>query len=403
MAAAKFITKEGNILFPCYMSDKDKQELKEKTNKDTTYMWCGCSEENKLYYKVASDLKIVPVHHGYQHSANCPRVIDRRNSGYLQGDDGKSIVYLKFKPGTYSPSKKKEEATELEEEKETTLIKDSKPASESVEEKKDKYEKDKNLGIREFIKQLNYDAFMYRQGEGKSILPSDYFINVLLSRLKTVEISGTKKPLRYLSLEEDSCMFFYAPMVFIGKTEFSRSEMLRIRQQWYNGQETITKERNLFIFDTNVEKAKLEYEELYGMDVNEAVKQGKKVMAAGFIVRKKSKGTYNKFTRTSYSKTYDVVGQFSLFNVNKNGLYCGSDIEEVILDTVLEKPQKYVKYILPSEHESFVVNIIKGNKQGYIFKGNKPAGYKERENVKIFSCHGEIPDKDELLAWKGSI
>ena len=403
MAAAKFITKDGNILFPCYMSDKDKQELKEKTNRDTTYMWCGCSEENKLYYKVASDLKIVPVHHGYQHSANCPRVIDRRNQGYIQTDEGKSVAYLKFKPGSYSCPKDKTINEDYEKEKEEKSSKSpsSEPKSESVEDKVKEYEKDKNLGIRELIRQINYDAFMHRQGEGKSVLPAEYFYNVVNSRLKTVEIAGSKKTIKELNLNEDNCQFFYAPLIYIGKTE--RSPILRIQLQWYNGTETVRKERNHFIFEAAVNNAKQEYEELYGMSVEDALNQNKKIMAAGFIVRKKTRGQYSSYTRNTYYKTYDVVGQMALFNVNSNGLYCGNSLEEVILDSILDKIPKVTKIVLPSEHDKYVVNIIKGYKQGYVYTGQKPRGVIESSNTKIFTCQGNAPDIDELKAWRNSI
>ena len=120
-------------------------------------------------------------------------------------------MYLNFKSSSYTCPQIKEDKEKDNREDTTKKAKESsnKPECknpEDKEEKKDKNEKDKNLGIREFVRQLNYDAFMHRQGEGKSILPKEYFLNVLLGRLKMVELNGYNKSLRQLNMEEDKLL-----------------------------------------------------------------------------------------------------------------------------------------------------------------------------------------------------
>lgn len=405
MGAAKFISKNGEVIFPSYMNLEAKKCLKQCTDNDPEFLWCGCSADSKLYYKFTADLKLIPVHHGYQHQGNCPKSIERRNVGYLVSDTGLSKAFLKFNPSAYTCPKLSDDTlqpvSDMTEDMADSSPKKTPSENNSVghktpENASKKAKKDVSLGIREFVRQINYDSFMHRQGEGKRILPSSYFLSVVLSRLKSVEINGYEgKSLRSLNLDDDKCSFFYAPLVNID----DKTASLKVRLQWYNGQETVVRDKRYFIFKDAVTVAKREYEENYGYSLEDAVLVGKTIMAAGFIVRKSAKGTYNSYTHRYYPKEYDVVGRFTLFNVNANGLFCNNDIDESIFNVLIGNSLKGFKYILPGESDLFSLNIIGKNCQGYVFPYNKPRNSNITDNSKVYTCEGILPDAAELAYW----
>lgn len=372
MLNMKMILMDGSEVYPVYLSEEDRKRLKEFIGTNRECMWCGCREDIKLYYRISEDLRFYPEHQGYEHTKNCTRfdlTAYRKRTGYvLNEENGTVTAHLKFNPLTFTIPKQKEK----EERQDKESSSDNKNTSEeqideenkkTKENKKEKKDKDPFLSLSGFIRHLNIDTYNERIINGGKILSHEYFTSTVFSRMKHVTISGLKKPIRSLTLQDDNVQFFYTPYNGSIVIENGARTSTKIKLAGRDG-----KEFNYFIFERTLRKAEEEFIKMYGVEPS-----GKSIMAAGF--------QYN-MTKRDKSSTYRVIGRLHLFLISDHGLYCRSLAEQqaynVILHYVRIKGIGKIRFIIPLEDDSIAgIFEIKGTHNKGVIRL-----YEEEENDK---------------------
>ena len=319
MLNQKLITREGKEIYPSYISREEKGTIRDQYGDERGYLWCGCRDDVKLFFRISKDLRLYPEHNNYEHDRFC-MFYDadnaRKKSGYLMNrETGEIDVYLKFKPSMFSvPAERKPVVAEGGEGGDEMDDGADDVAPESAEPGKpkatgEKTEKDPALSLAVLVRTLNLDTFNERMANCKSILTGEYFSSALFGRLKNVRVSGMKKTLREYTLDSDGFQFFYAPYLGDSKRENGAHTSFSIVLGGRDGQKY-----NCFIFESTLRKAEEEFVKNYGMEP-----VGMNVMAAGFRYVK---------TKKAANTTYKVVGRLHLFLVSDFGIYVRNEKEK---------------------------------------------------------------------------
>lgn len=337
-------TDDGQMIYPAYLDKDARIELRKKTESNSNYLYCSCKDS--LYYKVSSDLKIIPCHKHYIHEPECVRCVgDKRNSDYVMSDDGESIAYLKFNPENFNiPKDTKEESSGSDgtSKDDMGILIDALSSSvDSSNDKDKKIDKEPFSELSNFIKKLNYDTYMYRMMCGQKVLSSDYFSNAVIGHLGRVRLSPMRKTVKEIKIKSDNFCFFYAKVTDI----LCNDKSCRITIESFN------KEHSYFVYRKVMEKSLSEYSKMYdcGADPHNDV-----IMAAGFIYKKYS----------AKGNVYYTPGRLHLFKTNKNGIYVSSDIALMALDSIFDclfhkKLQNKVKVILPISQDKGLICQLK--------------------------------------------
>lgn len=376
---------DGRQIYPSYMTNEDKEQLKTLIGNRKDFMWCGCKatapDDEKLYYRISADNRFIPCYQGYQHELDCSRYATKRNSAYIANDNADIVAYLKFNPLTFSiPSTKKEKAeeeTNTEEKATEEEIAESLGYTESEEntdnnKSKEKVEREPYFSLEELIRSINIDAYMERLiGSGK-ILSRDYFLTVINSRTKKVRIAGMEKPLRALTLNEDRCSFFYCPLADINQNE---------KGFWNVALDFNGKQYTYIINQKIIERALSDYAKKYN---GEGIKPDEKIMVSGFIYKKLSR----------HMKEYLTIGRIVLFKTTTyEGIYCRSNLEKQVFELILKfihyNKNHNIQLHIPVEEEQYDCQIFCGNKFGNIFYDKIPRGYEGPPAIEL--CGEEVP------------
>lgn len=327
----RFATSDGNYIVPGYLSMEERESLRNQIEKGELYIYCACRTDESLKYKISSDFKFYPAHHGYQHAPGCIRGMDidqiRKDSGYLVNDENSTImVYLKFNPATFSlPFAHKSNS------KSVTLP--------DIEEER----KDVNLSLSDFVRIVNRDAYCERAYQNKPALSRDYFLNYIKGRLKHVCLNKMQKPLMTYTLKEDLFQFFYAPFLGIEKKENGDRIAIKVITAAYQN-----KSYKTFIPTSLWDREAEKFFDRYGF--NPESSNAYPLYAAGFLYRMKS--------HKDPDIEYTAVGRLHLFVVSESGIYCGSMEERETLNWVAEYYRMYPKeravFITPPEEKNIV-------------------------------------------------
>lgn len=349
---------DGSVIYPGYMDKNCRSELKQRIGDSKDSIRCGCRKDISLFYAISSDLKFYPVHKGYEHSMNCIRNNDaRKQTGYVESDDGTVTAYLTFNPASFSVSVAEEDESEmvanvnmdeLEEAAGNNI--DNESAASAA---KDKDNKDKSLNLRKLVRSINLDTFSERMILEKPILSKDYFTNALWGRLKNIYINGQKKSLRDYNLDNDNVVFFYAP---VQSCSIEHNNAF-LDLKGYNG-----KTLHYFCFSSTIKKAMKSFYDNYNLNLDD--KQMKDhIYAAGFLYK-----CYSKKKQTHYT----VVGRVHFFLVSSYGLYCRNIYEVSTFDTIMKyikmHPHENIKFTIPTD-EGYIDGVFElagCNTTGYL-------------------------------------
>ena len=307
LLSKELITIDGNRIFPTFMSAEERQELKDKYEGKREFMWCTCRSDEKLYYRVSSDLRIYPEHNGYEHDDSCIFAEinkDRRAKAYLaDAETGEVEVFLKFNPENFT--------------EQTHSGSGSSNANGDVAAA----EEEAFLSLEYFIRDLNIDTYNCRVSTGDPLLSADYFVPHLKARLRNVKFAGKTRVIRDYTLGNDGFEFFYVP--YAGVTMKSRDAQNTSYYLKVNGKE---KQFSWWIYGNKYEKAERRFATRYGITPDEASGAGYNVVAAGFRYRRQKKNS---------NSTYDCIGKLVFFIANKNGVFARTLTEKSNLDTIL--------------------------------------------------------------------
>lgn len=370
----RFIVSDGSIFYPNFLSDEERQVLRDRMEREKLRMRCSCRDDVMLLYGISADLRIYPLHNDYEHSSWCSRNRnDERTSPFVYEEDGKSTVYLKFDPRVYTPAYTKNESERIEDaadyineyDDNTIALPESGPGK--------KREILPRCDLRGLITTINHDTYAERIMNGKNgALSEDYFKTAMLARCKKVYPSGMNKSLRALSLEEDRVCFIY------GKVASCEESAVFI----YGSE---GKSYRRFVPGDVMGRADRAFTNAYGMSVSACLEEGLSVYVSGFA--------YKKISRSG--NVYICFGRLCFFLVTRNGLIAGNMLE---LD-VLEKLFSFARtcggvFLFPDSEnaEHFgVFRIPKQKKEGRIYLKKaplKPSG--------AVLCVSEVPSDEQL-------
>lgn len=328
---------DGTEIYPNYLDKEQRKILKGKYSNTAEYMWCGCNQDKKLYYRISEDLKVYPAHHGYEHDRYCSRYIsedEERMVGYLVNDDGAVTAYLAFNPKTLNlkdETDKSEESPQVEDEDnvevEEVIIEKDKPTTKS------KGKKEPKLKLGSLVRCINIDTYTERILNGTKIASRDTFSKLVYHRMKMVRPARMNKSIGELTLEKDGVRFIYLPFAgAIVKKEKG------LKKCYFSTVGAEGKTYNHFIFPEAMERAIKDFANTYGIEPNEDT------MMAGFQYYKKSRAGFN----------YKVLGRIHLFQVSNIGIYSRSLVEIDtfnLLNNVVASDSN-IKFWIPEDDES---------------------------------------------------
>ncbi len=332
LLSKELVTVDGLRIFPTFLGEEERRQLLERYAGRREFMWCTCRTDEKLYYRVSSDLRIYPEHQGYQHDPACifsELNKDRAKKAYMaEPETGEVNVYLKFNPENFSETYSRGNAS----------------TSKTVETEKDE-EQEQFLSLEYFVRDLNVDSYNWRVSSGKGALSSDYFASLIKGRLKSVKIAGKSRAIREYTLERDGYSFFYVTYAGVkmkSKDTETTSYYLKV-----NGREGKT--YSWWIYGNKYERAEKRFEARYGLSPDQASAAGYNVMVAGFLYRRQKKYS---------NSTYDCIGKIVFFIVNRNGIFCRNIQEKANLDTILsyvafESKGTNIRYYIADDDDPF--------------------------------------------------
>lgn len=370
----RFILSDGNVLYPNFLSQEEREILRGRMETERLRMRCGCRDDVMLLYGVSSDNRIYPLHQGYEHATFCSRhQTEERNTPFLYEEDGKTTVFLTFNPKVFTPAYAKTEQERLDNAADYVNEQDDDTVSlpESGEGRKKEMLPCCNLW--QLVLQINRDTYSERIMNGKSgTLSEDYFKTAVLARCKKVFPSGMSKSLRALSLEEDHVSFVYGK---VSKCEEAAVFIFGTEGRAYRR----------FVPEDVMIRAHKAFEKAYGMSIAACMEEGISVYVSGFVYKKVSRK----------GQIYTCFGRPVFFIVNKNGLMCESMLERDVLDKVLSHTRKCGgTFIFPdsdkAEHFG-VLRIATQRKEGRIYLRKAPLSY---EGAVL--CLSAPPEDDEL-------
>lgn len=375
----RFILSNGRSVYAPYLSDYDRMVLKNELKKGELKLYCGCSKDVPLYYGVSSDLRIIPLHKHYEHKPWCSRFdSDNRASATVYDGEGNVTLYVSFNPNTFTLSMKAREEELLEESYGTSsvVVEDDFDAVVDIDTEIEKKESLPSFNLYNMVRFLNHDTYMNRVASGKyPYLSEEYFFSAFNSHLKTVRISGMKKPLRELSFKDDKMKFFYVKVSDI--TEKS------ITYPSFEGRMV-----HRFVPLNVMAKAEDAFEKKYGLTIQEYMSCGT-VLAAGF--------QYQRLNRRG--EAYKCVGRMVFFPVTEHQLFVDSLTELDIVNLLMKVCKKHNCLFLYSEDDKgSIVGIIRNNKTGKeapVFYNRRAKGYEGE----FFSCKGVVPCGEEIEAF----
>ncbi len=314
-------------------------------------MWCGCSSNNKLCYRISEGLKIYPEHNNYEHDRYCSRYRtetgeEERKTGYVVSEeDGEVTAYLKFNPKNLDTNEKVEkeennpDAEEMQEDGESEAVIEKEEGVVKKEEKKEP-----KLSLSSLVRSINVDTLTDKVMNDKKITSRENFSKQVFYRMKKIRVSRMKKTIGDLSLETDGVRFVYYP--FAGALQKEEKGLTKCYLCNFG---TDGKVYNNFIFPDTINKAIKEFVKMYGIEPNQDT------IFAGF--------QYYKKTRSGVQ--YKVLGRVHLFQISNVGIYCRSLIEKDtfnILNIVADE-NKDIKFWIPADDESLGGIVeIKGKK-----------------------------------------
>ena len=377
----RFLLSDGRSLYAPYLSEADRIVLKKNLSNSSLKMYCGCSKDAPLYYGVSADLRIIPLHKHYEHKPWCSRYDStKRTSAAVYEDDGSVTLYVSFKPHTFTMAtgmvKYGDDSECYGTGDNIDVISNEKDKEASDKEEQEEKESLPSYNLYNMIRFLNHDAYMNRVASGKyPYLSEDYFLSAFFSHLKSVRISGMKKPLKELSLKEDKMKFFY--------TKVEGIEEKGLKYKNFNGM-SITR----FVPFNVLAKAEDAFEKKYGISVMEYMKTGS-VMAGGFM--------YERLNR--HGSAYKCIGRMVFFPVTEYQLFVDSLLERDIVTVLMKVCKKHNCLFLYSEDDrESIVGIIRNNKTGKevpVFYNRRAKGYEGD----FFTCKGKVPCEEELEAF----
>jgi hypothetical protein len=358
----RFTLSNGTEIFPNYMNAEKRSILKEQIGDRSEVMWCSCRTDKKLFYRISENLRFYPEHNGYEHMPLCIRFHteeSKRKTAIVRTDEETATVYLQFNPKNFTiPTTNPTDDESDDNLEEEISFSDSLSSNPSVENEilhlnrlkvdSDKYREPK-FNLATFIRCINHDTFTERTINNKSILSCDYFTNALFGRLKNIRISGMKKSVRSLSLEDDGVRFFYSPFLGCDIKKSPASISYHVLIKSYEN-----KVYPLFTFGSIYEKALKRFHKQYGIEPNDYT------MVAGFQYYPTSKGGTN----------YKVIGRLHLFQVSEHGIYCSSLFEQECLNKIVNyvKKQRTInaRFYIPAD-DDLINGIVE--LEGYHKKG----------------------------------
>lgn len=348
MQNSKFILNEETEIYPGYLDQDKRKELKNKYANKTDFMKCGCKPNENLFYGISEDLRIYPKHNNYVHEMSCCRYKDssgkqKRQSGYIINDqDGEVTAFLKFDPRTFSlkSDSEKEQDNEVPEE----LNAENKDEFEEILIEKDNTspapeEKEPELSLSELVRSINVDTYTEKIMNNKNIDSKENFSKSVYFRMKKIKIPRMKKTLGDMTLEKNGVRFFYLPV-----TEINIEELGTVKRCYVK---TVVdgKEYSNFVYPDILEKAIKDYEKRYGET------PGQNSMIAGFQYLKKGKN----------KKPYRVLGRIHFFQTSNTGIYCRNTSEQSIYNRLYEIAAAHpeISFWIPPDDStiSAVVNI----------------------------------------------
>lgn len=341
MYNTKFSLENGKDFYPGYLTKEKRQALKKEYENKRQYMWCGCRNDVKLFYRISEDLRIYPEHNDFAHGSNCSRFrtpdgrTERKTAYVVDDQNGEVTVFLKFNPKNLKVEEETDsedigenkENLEVMEEIEEVVV-ESEP---NQQEKKEK--KEPKLSFGSLTRCINIDTYMDYYFKKSSMLSKEQFSKLVYARMGSVKINGMKKKIGELSLENDGVRFIYAPFVGCDNRSERGLKKCYVRTSGPDG-----KTYNNFTFEEIYQKAYKEFVKTYGMEPNQDT-----VMATFQYYKKTRKGT-----------KYKILGRIHLFQVSDNGLYCRSIAEQQTFNTIakmLEK-RKGTRFYIPAEDET---------------------------------------------------
>ncbi|MBA4688601.1 MAG: hypothetical protein H2184_15730 [Candidatus Galacturonibacter soehngenii] len=356
------VTETGDEVFPGYMDNDYRKKLREHYDDARGYMYCGCREDQRLYYRISEDLKVYPEKNGQEHSQFCQRYRSEdekkaRTSAYVVSEkDGEVTAYLAFNPKNMvsdeatddsgsSPEEVPPEGEEIEEE----LIIEGEVLERPKEEKEPK------LGFKDLVRSINIDTYTDLALNNRKIAYKEKFNKAVYFRMKKIRPARSKKAIGELTIEEDGVRFMYTQLQSI--TAMGDSSMKKYYINTFGADGKVFK--NL-IFEKQLIKAGKEYVKMYGEDPNE------KTMVAAFQYLKKSRA----------GNAYRVLGRVHFFQVSDSGIYCRNEVEKEAFNEVdkLMKENADIKMWFPADDPTIgaIINV-KGKKKKIllIFKTNK--------------------------------
>lgn len=339
------ILSNGCEIFPPYMSDEDKNRLKEAIGNRRDVIYCACKanvpDEEKLYYRLSKDNRFIPIHQEYEHAPDCSRFAGKRTSAFLAMDEKDNVkAFLKFDPLNFSTSTSSSSSSI----KDDTFIDPN---------KREKIPKEPYLNLDSFIRCINIDAYMERLIAKNIVLSNDYFINVIRARTKKIVINGQQKSLYDINLKDDRCSFFYYRLKSVDKNEKGYWNVKLIN--------STNKIYNFGISATIMKRALKQFNKNY---IGQKLEDNEDVMVAGFIYRRTSRNTM---------KDYYTIGRIHIFlRTHYEGIYCSNIYEKQIFELILKyrhKQNKSLKLLIPTTVEEYACQIEVDNKIGNIYIG----------------------------------
>lgn len=342
MYNTKFVLNNGSELYPGYLDENKRKELKDLFGDKREQMRCGCKSSEKLYYRISEDLKIYPEHNNYIHDPCCSRYRDpltgkaERMTAYIVNEDnGEVTTYLAFNPKDFNLNEnieKEEDNPEINdlddsnEESEVIIAKD-----ESLSQKAEK--KEPKLSLSSLVRSINIDTYTEKILKGSNISSRDMFSKAVYYRMKKVKASRMNKAIGDLTLENDGVRFIYYP--FSGAYI---NEDRGLTKCYFN---TIGSDGKIYknlVFQDTMDKAIKEFSKTYGIEPDQDT------MLAGFQYLKKSRSNV----------IYRVLGRVHLFQVSGIGIYCRSLSEKNAIDFICEiaNTDSNIKFWIPAEDEN---------------------------------------------------
>ena len=350
----RFVLSDGSVLYSNFLSEAERTVLRDRLEREQLSMFCGCRSDAQLPYGVSKDLKVYPLHNGYEHASWCSRAEkSERNSACVYEENGKSTMYLGFDAKTFSvPPQKKEDAEKpgdgeyINEENDYT--------TELPTGKKRKKDELPKFSLMQMVATINRDTYSSRIANGKKnvVLSEEFFTTALLAHCKSVYVSGSDKSLRSLSLEEDRYCFIY------GKVDRVEESAVYIKGSNGNSyRRFVPAQRMCSALDA--------FDGMYGCSVQDCMDSGTSVYVSGFAYKRVSRE----------GKPYVCFGRLCFFVVTRNGIFAASLTEKEILEKVMHEACRYGGLFLFPDTDSApylgVLRITSQAKEGKICVGNK--------------------------------